>query len=186
MTTGASTERLLDLLGMNRDDERVQRLASALNGALKANKTSHREGGITVSLDRRDGEHVAFYQTDSDGFRAALELQDARVSDLLVFISASDLGSLIFVEITSGDFSRCIEQLTTAVQCVFDVSKKESWKRLSHRLAVVVSSSSAPRGLAQNSKELQRRYSITLKNESGVRKNSSLSLRNVMQRVPAQ
>lgn len=186
MTTGDSTEKLLDLLGMNRDDERVQRLAAALNGALKANKTSHREGGITVSLDRRDGELVAFYQTDSDGFRAALELQAARVSDLLVFISASDLGSLLFVEITSGDFSRCIEQLTTAVQCVFDVSKKESWQGLSRRLAVVVSSSTAPRSSAQNAKELQRRYAITLKNESGVRKNSSLSLRNIMQRVPAQ
>lgn len=186
MTAADSTDQLLNLLGMNRDDERVQRLASALNGALKANKTSHREGGITVSLDRRDGEHVAFYQTDSDGFRAPLELQGARVSDLLVFVSASDLGSLLFVEITSGDFSRCIEQLTTAVRCIFNVSKKESWIRLSRRLAVVVSSSTAPRSLAQNAKELQRRYSITLKNESGVKKNSSLSLRNVMQRVPAQ
>ena len=169
-------DTLIALLRWDRSPTANRPLITGLR-ACRLPGTSHTEQGITVSLSRENSEDIAFFNTDSASFRSPLQLSHEKACDLLVVVMNTRTARLLFVEMTSGDFSKCEDQLESVIKTLHQASTATAWQELRQRTALIVASASVPRGRKSKTKFFQEQYGVILEIKSGIKKSKTLSLR---------
>lgn len=153
--TDEPTDQLLNSLGCRRRDEVTRRLEAALKSS-QLNGTSYQEAGKRVFVKPLNGESITFFHTDSPSFKTPLNAVDQRISDVFVFVDRSSSNAGLFIELSSGDESHCIDQLQTVISKFRNAASESGWRNFS-KAAYIVSSQSAPAGWAKTQKRATSR-----------------------------
>lgn len=131
---------------------------------LEHRATSCSERGTSASIQKRSGETVLVFRTDSDEMRRAFGLQKA-CDRLFFYMKEQERPKLIFVALEGTDLKRAAAQLEETIVKVKPVLGRvaSAFARTENLLAVIVSQGGVPRELGKIQRDFRRQVGIPLK-----------------------
>lgn len=147
--------------------------------------TAVREDGIGLSIDRKQGETILLFRTDSKEFRSRFYAASAPqvACDALFFYKNGDHPPvLVFVELKGAELTHALKQLEVTIGAVKS-RIEQAIKGSTKYLALVVSDGAGPKARLDKQRDFEARTRVDLRVQSTNRGKKAVDLRAVLRRV---
>lgn len=145
------------------------------------------EKGIGLSIERKSGETILLFRTDSKEFREHFYAPgDPQIAcDRLFFYKYADNPPvLIFVELKGANLPHALEQLKQTIGVV-KPRVEQAVRKSSKYLALVVSDGASPTTRASKQRDFEAKTQVDLRVQSTDRGKKAVDLRAVLRKIDA-
>ncbi|MBK6465348.1 MAG: hypothetical protein IPF92_30740 [Myxococcales bacterium] len=146
--------------------------------------TSISEEGLALAIDRRSGETILLFQTDSAAFRTSFYAAGSPqiACDALFFYKpGTERPVLIFVELKGANLPHALDQLKATILAV-KPHVERAVPGSTRYLALVVSDGARPTTRKEKQREFEAATKVTVRVHSTARGKKAVDLRDVLQR----